>query len=187
LPLISNVGHHGKFVAHSLRSALKAMHSPFSASFHSGKSTKYLARLPLALAWFRVSFAGSFFTLRTLGFSRSLRLQRLQYAPRRFESVRGWHFAPQCCAWQSVHWFSASRRSSSEFNLRALQAKVEAFSRHFLSEVAVAESSFFSSSSTVPCSRAMPNLSINRTANGGPHLHASATTVPPLSAGYLKR
>jgi hypothetical protein len=42
LPLISNVGHHGRFVAHRLRSAAKAMPSPFSAS--SAESTKYFAR-----------------------------------------------------------------------------------------------------------------------------------------------
>ena len=86
-------------------------------------------------------------------------------------------------------------RSSSALTRRALPAKVEAFMSGFVecficraqTEVAVAQSSFLSSSSTVPCSRAMPNPSINRTANGGSHLLASATSVPPLSAGYLKR
>lgn len=32
-----------------------------------------------------------------------------------------------------------------------------------------------------------PNPSINRTANGVPQLLASASAVPPLAAGYLKR
>ena len=39
-PLISNVGHHGSFGLHSLRSATNQMHSLSSASFQSGRQSQ---------------------------------------------------------------------------------------------------------------------------------------------------
>lgn len=51
----------------------------------------------------------------------------------------------------------------------------------------LAQSSFLAFAGKVPRLRAMPNPSINRTANGGSRLFASVATVPPLSSGYLKR
>jgi len=81
---MSNVGHHGRFAAHSLRSALNQMHLLCSASFHSSEATKYRARLPLLVSWFRGSFAGSFFTLSTAAGSSTLRSAKSAHSVTQF-------------------------------------------------------------------------------------------------------
>jgi hypothetical protein len=149
----------------------------------------------LLLSWFRGSYAGSFFTLSTLGFPCSMcsACSTRCFAYCQFIVGASRHSAAPGSQFIGSQLLAGS---SSEFTHRTLPAKVEAFSRSGFvewfvcraqTEVAVAESSFLSPSSTVPCSRAMPNPSINRTANGGSRLLSFASAQPPLSAGYLKR
>jgi hypothetical protein len=172
-------------VAHRLRSALKAMLSPFSASFHSGQSAKCLAGLPLLLSWFGGSFAGSFFTLITLGVPSSQRDAALavRAAPLSVSSWLALRGAVLRLAASSLILSFSPIRLLRSLTAHCSQSRgilssgfVEWFVCRSHTEVAMAESSFLSSSCTVPCSRAMPNPSINRTCPG-----------KPGHAGYLKR
>jgi hypothetical protein len=160
---------------HSLRSASNEMPSPFSAS--SGQSTKYLAR-----------------------FSRHRRLAAMAltrcYASRPWSHVVG-SFHPSvcgvgagCCLSSSQVVVGAPRRSAAPGgqSVGAAEYGGSFLSLRACSAVVVAKSrGVFALAGSGPCQRVMPNPSINRTANGGSHSLASATTVPPLSAGYLKR
>jgi hypothetical protein len=160
---------------HSLRSASNEMPSPFFAS--SGQSTKYLAR-----------------------FSRQRRSAAM--ALTRCNASRPWShvvgsFHPSacgvgggCCLSPSQGVVGASRRSAAPGgqSVGAAEYGGSVLSLRASSAVVVAKSGgVFALAGSGPCQRVMPNPSINRTANGGSHLLASATTVPPLSAGYLKR
>ena len=165
---MSNVGHHGRFQAHRLRSALKAMHSPFSASFHSSESAKYLARLSLLLSWFRGSFAGSFFKLSTLGFLCSLRLA----APAVLNALLS---VSSLLALRAAVLRLAVSPLVLSFSpaclLRSPTAPCRPMSRLSLVRfyrVVCLRQRWHTSATVVPCLRAMPNHSIERTCPGKP-------------------
>jgi len=129
-PVISNVGHHGRFVGHSLRSAPIEMHSLFAASFHSV--------IPIQMHGSPLKASAS------------------------FHASPGASGALGCSARsQSV---GAAEYGSPLLSLRSTAG------------LAVAKSGILSSSATVPCLRALPNQSINRTCPG-----------KPGHAGYLQR
>ena len=168
MPVISNVGHHGRFGAHSLRSALNQMHSLLSASFHSWRSSKSQVRLPLLVAWFRESFAGSFFTLSTLGFSCSLRLVA-------FAVVAASHLVSSLLALRAavlrlavsplVLSFSPARLLRSPPAPRRPKSEL---SLGRLCRVVCYRLGWHTSATVVPCLRVLPNPSIERTCPGKP-------------------
>jgi hypothetical protein len=172
MPVISNVRHHGRLHAHSLRSALKAMHAPFSAFFHSGQSAKYLARLPLLLSWFRGSFAGPFFKLSTLGFQCSLRLASpaVHAASLSVSLLLALRAAVLRLAVSSL-----VLSSSPVLHLRSSTALCRPQSRLFLVRfyrVVCLRQRWHTSVTSAPCQHALPNPSIERTCPGKPG-HAS--------------
>ena len=138
MPVISNVGHHGRFGLHSLRSALNQMHSLFSASFHCGESA--MACLLAPFTWVSESFAGSFFTLSTalvsVGASRESRF-----------------------AMRSAERSQLVGAAGCGSSLLSLRAQAQAM---------LAKSSNRVSGASAACLRVMPNPSINRTCPGKP-------------------
>ena len=167
-PVISNVGHHGRFVVHSLRSALNQMHSFCAASFHSGKSTKCLARLPVLVTWFRESFAGSFFSLSALGLSCSLRLVA-------FAVVAASHLVGSLLALRAAVLHLVASPLVLSFSpaclLRSPSASCQPKSRLSLGrlyQVACYRLRWHTSATVVPCLRVLPNPSIERTCPGKP-------------------
>jgi hypothetical protein len=169
-------------------STLQAMHSPFSASFHSSESAKYLARLPLALSWFRASFAGSFFTLSSLGFPCSLRLAAPAVRVASF-SVSSWlalraavlrlATSPLVLSFSPVLLLSSHARPCKPKSRLSLV--------RFCRVVFCLRQRRRTSVTAVPCQLAMPNPSIERTNNGGSQLRSFANAQPPLFASHLKR
>ena len=138
---MSNVGHHGKFELHRLRSASNRMHLLSSASFHSRKSAKCLARLPAPLSRFRGSFAGSFFALSSAhGRGGASRVD--------FRAMR---------SSEGSQLVGAAEYGSVDVSL---SASIEA------TEAEAAKSRVFSSSGRVLRIRAMPNPSIERDVQG---------------------
>jgi hypothetical protein len=96
----------------------------------------------------------------------------------------------RCCSASNQPVVGASRRSAapSSQSVGAAEYDGSFLSLRARSAVEVAKSGgVFAFRGSGPCQRVMPNPSINRTANGGSLLLASATTAPPLPAGYLKR
>ena len=143
---MSNVGHHGRrcmgLVLHSLRSVPNEMHSPFSASFHSGGFVKHTARFSrhqnLAALVLTRCYASrpSFKPIQAV-----LSTLRPEPMGAMRASARG----------QSV---GAAGYGSSSLSLRSYN------------EVVVAKSSLVSLSSRVPCRSAMPNSSIEGDVQG---------------------
>jgi hypothetical protein len=173
---------------HCLRSAPNEMPSPFSAA--SGRSTNYLARFSrhrssaaMALTRCYASRPWS----HVVGFFPPFGLWRRWWRLLGFQSVCCWRFAPQCCAWQSVHSFSASRPFFFYVHPPrfAGQSRGSFLVRFY--RVVCLRQRWHTSVTGAPSQHAMPNSSIERTNNGGSGLRAFAGAQPPLFASHLKR
>jgi len=171
---MSNVRPHVKVAVLSvfqrLRSASNAMQSSFSASFHSGESFKFPARLsPLSSSGAKAR------RLCQAGSNRS-------FHPSGCEAVEPGGFLRS----QSV--VGASRRSAapgSQFLVAAEYGGGLSLRCYALAMKAKSAHSAFHTKAAYSCAR--PNPSMERTNNGGSNLSAFAYAQPPLFASHLKR
>jgi hypothetical protein len=143
---MSNVGHHGRrcmgLVPHSLRSVPNAMHSHFSASFHSGEFVKHTARFS------RHQTSATFVLTRCYASRPSIKPIQAVLSTLRPEPLS----AMRHSAWSQS--LGAAGYGSPSLSLRPRR------------EVVVAKSSLVSLSSRVPCRSAMPNPSIEGDVQG---------------------